>query len=123
MNISSTAYNFYNNRPGPLEIKQLAEFDAALGTMPDEEKKRRRIMYLRDALQQAAMAQSMLKGFGFLLVLFCLIPIFWPFLAFFWFMRRKSQDLMRAQFENALVYWDIRREELAAPVGRSGSTS
>jgi hypothetical protein len=42
----------HSYRPSPLEIKQLAEFDASLGDSPESEQRRKRIVYLRDALRQ-----------------------------------------------------------------------
>jgi len=47
-----TMHPHHSYRPSPLEIKQLAEFDASLGDSPESEQRRKRIVYLRDALRQ-----------------------------------------------------------------------
>lgn len=108
----STMHYYHSYRPNPLEIKQLAEFDAALGDISDSEKRRRRIVYLRDAMQQIGVGKSFLKGFGIFVIPFVIIPLFWPFLAFFWFFRKKAGTLMDGQIVNALDYWGIERHEI-----------
>ena len=45
----TTMHHHHDYRPSPLEIKQLAEFDASLGEIPVEEKRRKRMVYLKDA--------------------------------------------------------------------------
>ena len=111
----TTMHHYHSHRPSPLDIKQLAEFDASLGDTPEEEKRRKRIVYLRDAVRQMQMGASMLKGFGCFIIPFAIIPIFWPFLIFFWFMRKKALGLMGAQLNNAVEYWGIRQEEILKP--------
>jgi hypothetical protein len=111
--MSNMHHHYHNsNRPSPLEIKQLAEFDATLGDILDTDKKRRRIIYLRDAMQQINIGKTIFKGFGFFLIPFMIIPIFWPFLAFFWFMKKKANSLMDTQLANALDYWGIQKYEI-----------
>ena len=104
--------HYHSQRPSPLEIKQLAEFDAALGETPEDEKRRKRIVYLRDAVRQMQMGASMLKGFGCFVIPFAIIPIFWPFLLFFWFIRKKALGLMGTQLQSALEYWGIQQDEI-----------
>ena len=114
----TTMHHYHSQRPSPLEIKQLAEFDASLGDAePGEEKKRKRVVYLRDAVRQMQTGASLLNGFGCFVIPFAIIPIFWPFLFFFWFMRKKALGLMESQLNNALEYWGIRQDEII----RSGS--
>ena len=108
----STMHHYHSHRPSPLEITQLAQFDAALGDIPDSDKKRRRIVYLRDAMQQIGVGKSFLKGFGILVIPFTIIPLFWPFLIFFWFVRKKAGTLMDSQLANALDYWGIEKYEI-----------
>ena len=43
-------HGHYAYQPRPLEIDQLAHFDATLGDLPEEEKRRHREFYLRNAL-------------------------------------------------------------------------
>jgi hypothetical protein len=116
--------NHYH-RQNPLEIKQLAEFDATIANLTQTEQRRRRLIYLRDAAQQARMGKSFLKGFGWLMIPFAIIPIFWPFLIFFWFIRKKAGSMIEKQLINALDYWGIDEVEVDAYVTdySSGSDS
>jgi hypothetical protein len=108
----TSSHTYHSHRPSLLEIKQLAEFDASLGNETEDEKRRKRIAYLKDAANQAKMGASMLKGFGCFVIPFAIIPVFWPFLIFFWFMRKKALGLMDSQLDLALSYWEIRRDEV-----------
>jgi len=105
-------HHHHSYRPNPLEIKQLAEFDASIENDSEGEKRRKRIIYLRDAVRQNETAISTFKAFGCLLIPFALIPIFWPFLIFIWFMRKKSTDLIGTHLATALEYWGILQSEL-----------
>ena len=105
-------HHHHSYRPSPLEIKQLAEFDATLGDLPDLDKRQRRIIYLRDATQQMGMQKNVFKGFGCLLVPFAIIPIFWPFLIFFWLIKKNANKLVDSQLINALDYWNIQLQEV-----------
>ena len=105
-------HHHHSYRPSPLEIKQLAEFDATLGDLPDLDKRQRRIIYLRDATQQMGMQKNVFKGFGCLLIPFAIIPIFWPFLIFFWLIKKNANKLVDSQFINALDYWNIQLQEV-----------
>lgn len=112
----STMHHYHSQQPSPLEVKQLAEFDASLGDADTgDEKRRKRVVYLRDAVRQMQTGASLLKGFGCLVIPFAIIPIFWPFLFFFWFMRKKALGLMGSQLNNALEYWGIQQEEIINP--------
>ena len=115
--------HFQEYRRNPLGIKQLAEFDATIAGLTQTEQRRRRLIYLRDAAQQARVGKSFLKGFGWLMIPFAIIPIFWPFLIFFWFIRKKAGSMMETQLLNALDYWGIDEVEIDAYVteGSSGS--
>jgi hypothetical protein len=110
--IMNTMHHHHSSRPGPLEIKQLAEFDATLGDLPESDKRQRRIIYLRDANQQIGLQKNVFKGFGCLLLPFAIIPLFWPFLIFFWFMKKKTNTLLSNQLNNALAYWKIQDHEI-----------
>jgi hypothetical protein len=111
---------FHSYQRNPLEIKQLAEFDATIADLTQTEQGRRRLIYLRDAAQQARMGKSFLKGFGWFVIPFArrpvlrretrgqaIIPIFWPLLIFFWFIRKKAGSMIETQLKNALEYWGI----------------
>jgi hypothetical protein len=113
----------HNNQRNPLDIKRLAEFDAAIAELTQTEQRRRRLIYLRDAARQAKVGKSFLKGFGWLLIPFIIIPIFWPFLVFFWFIRKKAGSMMEKQLIDALDYWGIDEIEIDAYVTEDSSGS
>ncbi|MBN2182806.1 MAG: hypothetical protein JW715_12920 [Sedimentisphaerales bacterium] len=105
-------HHFRGYQRNPLDIKELAEFDATIAGLTQTEQRRRRLIYLRDAARQVRMGKSFLKGFGWLLVPFAIIPIFWPFFIFFWFIRKKAGSMMEYQLKNALEYWGIHEVEI-----------
>ena len=108
----TTTHHYHAHRPSPLEIRQLAEFDAALGDLSEDEKRRRRIAYLKDAARQLQLGASIMKRMGCLFIPFAIIPVFWPMFILLYFIRKKSMRLMADQFNGALDYWGIRREEI-----------
>ena len=114
-------HHFHSYQRNPLDIKQLAEFDATIATLTQTEQRRRRLIYLRDAAQQARMGKSFLKGFGWLMIPFVIIPVFWPFLIFFWFIRKKAGSMVDTQLLNALDYWGIDEIEVDAYVSEDSS--
>lgn len=105
-------YHSYSYQRNPLDIKQLAEFDATIARFTRTEQRRRRLIYLRDAAQQVRMGRTLLKGFGWLLIPFAIIPIFWPFFVFVWILRKKTGSMMETQLKNALEYWGIHEVEI-----------
>ena len=116
-------HHFHSYQRNPLDIKQLAEFDSTITELTQTEQRRRRLIYLRDAAQQARMGKSFLKGFGWLLIPFAIIPIFWPFLIFFWFIRKKAVSMIEIQLKNALEYWGIDEVEIDEYVSEDLSNS
>jgi hypothetical protein len=116
-------HHFHSYQQNPLDIKQLAEFDATIDNLTQTEQRRRRLVYLRDAAQQARMGKSFLKGFGWLVIPFAIIPIFWPFLIFFWFIRKKAGSMIDTQLLNALDYWGIDEIEVDTYVTEDSSGS
>ena len=109
-------HHFHGYQRNPLDIKQLAEFDAVVAHLTETEQRRRRLIYLRDAAQQVMMGKSILKGFGWLLIPFAIIPLFWPFFIFVWILRKKAGSMMETQLKNALEYWGIHEVEIDAYV-------
>lgn len=116
-------HTHHNHQRNPLDIKQLAEFDSAIANLTQTEQGRRRLIYLRNAARQARMGKSFLKGFGWLLIPFIIIPIFWPFLVFFWFIRKKGSSMIENQLIDALDYWGIDEVEIDAYVTEDPSDS
>ena len=103
----SDRHHYHNHQSNPLDIKQLAEFDASIEHLTQSEQRRRRVTYLRDAAEKIKTGKSFLKGFGWLMIPFAIIPIFWPFFAILWYLRKKTGSMMETRFKNALNYWGI----------------
>ena len=102
------------HRRNSLDKRELAEFDASISHLTQSEQRRRRLTYLRDEAQKIKTGQSMLKGYGWLLIPFAIIPIFWPFFIFVWFIRKKSHSMKETQLKNALDHWGIHEVEIDA---------
>ena len=105
---------YQHSGPGPLEIRELAQFDAALGDLPEAEKRRKRIAYLREAFRQAQAGIDMMKKSGCILIPFAIIPIFWPVLWFARAARRKMEEQVQAQVRAALDYWNLAPNDLTS---------
>ncbi|GEM_PF-3360343 len=110
-----THTHYRSHQPSPLDLREMAEFDASIADESEFEQRRRRIIYLRDAIRQQELGSSLLKGFGCMMIPFYVIPLFWPVLIFFHILRKKGVAAMESQLESALQYWGIRREELDQP--------
>lgn len=108
----NTIRHHHSHEHGQLDIRELANFDASLGDIPESDKRQKRIIYLRNALQQVKVGKKIMKGFGCLLIFFMFIPIFWPFLIFFLVMRKNASGLIDNQINNALDYWKIDKSEI-----------
>ena len=96
----------------PLEIRELVEFDESISQFSRTEQKSKRLIYLGDAVQKMRTGKSIIKGFGWLMIPFAIIPIFWPFFIFLWYTRKKTASLMEAQLRNAMRYWGISEWEI-----------
>ena len=110
-------HHHHHPRENPLEIGRLAAFDADLGDVPEDERRRKRLAYIEQALMEVGYGRSMVKSFGCLMVPFAIIPIFWPFLAFTYFAMRRSMRMLDGYVAGACRYWDIDPEEIG---GRRG---
>jgi hypothetical protein len=56
-------HHFHGYQRNPLDINQLAEFDAAIAQLTQTEQRRRRLIYLRDAAQKIKTHRS-LSSYG-----------------------------------------------------------
>lgn len=99
--------------PGPLDLRELAQFDAALAGVPEEEKRRKRIAYLREATRQIQMSSAIMEKSGCLFIPFAIIPFFWPVLWFARMARRKTMENAGAQLNAALDYWNLTPVDIA----------
>jgi hypothetical protein len=116
-------HHYYGYQRNPLDVKQLAEFDADIAHLTPTEQRRRRLIYLRDAAQQMKTGKSIFKGFGWFMIPLAIIPIFWPFFGILWIFRNKAGKIMETQLENALEYWGIHEVEIDAYVSDNLSDS
>jgi len=105
--------NHYHQHKSPLEISELAEFDSQLGDIPEDEKRKKRILYIKDAQSQLNVARDIFKSMGCVMIPFYIIPIFWPFLIFIKLAKKKSTNLFDAQYNRALEYWDIKHHDIS----------
>lgn len=102
----------HHHMPNPLDIAQMAIFDDTLDECDEEEKRRRRVIYLKDAIQKTRNAAVIFKVMGCVMAPFFIIPIFWPFLYLMYVLYKKQKQAMRQQLQNALEYWDIPAAEV-----------
>ena len=116
MHHSHHSHHSYGYQQNPLDIKQLAEFDETISQYSETEQRRRRLIYLRDAAQKLKMGKAMLKGFGWFMIPLAIIPIFWPFFIFAWYMKKRAGTMMDNQLAHALEYWGIHEVEIDAYV-------
>lgn len=93
-----------------LERPQLDAFDASLRGLPDAERRRRRIQYLQEVAMQMQMSGEAMNNMG------CLV-LLRPFLRG---LSRKAGALMAAKFEEALLYWDLSKEDLLLDTREGG---
>ncbi len=98
---------YRDNQSNLLNISQLAEFDTSIAHLTQSQQRRRRLDYLTHEADKIKEGKSLLKGFGWFMIPLALIPIFWPFFAVVWYLRKKRTSIMEAQFEKALDYWGI----------------
>ena len=99
-----------------LDVKHLVEFDAMIAQYTKTEQRRRRLDYLREAAENINKSKGMLNGYGWLLIPFAIIPVFWGFFILVWILKKKQGSRMENQLENALDYWVIHEVEVNAYV-------
>jgi hypothetical protein len=116
-------HHYYGYQRNPLDVKQLAEFDADIAHLTPTEQRRMRLDYLREAAEFARKNNTMLSGYGWFLIPCAIIPIFWPFFGILWILRKKAGKMMESQLENALEYWSIHEVEIDAYVSDNLSDS
>ncbi|MBN2712543.1 MAG: hypothetical protein JXR97_08960 [Planctomycetes bacterium] len=96
----------------PLDIGEMARFDETLDEYEESEKRRKRVIYLKSALQKINAGKSLLKSMGCLIIPFLLVPVFWPVLLILYVVLKSNHKQMRHQFKSALEYWDINISEV-----------
>lgn len=119
MTIHMGHHHHHASRPSPLDVGEMARFDDTLDECDDAERKRRRIIYLRDAIQKLRTAKSMGKAFTCVLIPFAIIPVFWPFLIFMYVIMKKQGEAIDQQVLTAMQYWDLTPYDID-PTGEVG---
>lgn len=95
--------------PDSLSPEKLQLFTAALAGLPAAEVRKAKELYIRNAIAEYRAVREQMRSIGCVMVLFMLVPLFWPFL---YAMRRSTDAGLRLQqqrIENALLVW---REDL-----------
>lgn len=98
--------------PSPLEIAELAKFDDMLTNEAEDEKIRKRILYLKDASNKLKMKIESTANFKYFLIPFALIPLFWPFILVFYLSFKKQKEAFDQQTGMALEYWQLELRDL-----------
>ena len=99
----------------PLEISELAAFDANIAPLPPEEQSQRRKAYLAQAMLRVGYGKSMMASMGCFFIPFLIIPVFWPFIIVFYLISRKSQRMIDNYVDSACRYWNIDKRDLSQP--------
>lgn len=102
-----------SNQPADaLSPQKMQLFLAGLSGLPEEEVRKAKSLYIRNAISELKAMESTLAAFGCVQVLFALIPIFWPILYAQRRMINAQRMLFRERIENALDVWhdDLRGE-------------
>ncbi|QDT69568.1 hypothetical protein MalM25_25070 [Planctomycetes bacterium MalM25] len=101
-----------NPQQDSLSPERMQLFLAGLAGLPEDEVRKAKVLYLKNAISEYEAMLESLKAFGCLQIAFAIIPIFWPIL----WMQRKGMNagkkLMRERIENAMEVWrdDLRGE-------------
>jgi hypothetical protein len=94
-----------------LSPEKLQLFSAALAGLPREEIRKAKVLYVRNAIAEYKAATESMKAFGCAMVLFALIPIFWPFLIAQRRTMNAQRRMLREKLRNVMEVW---RDDLQA---------
>lgn len=108
------------NRRGPddsLSPEKMQLFLAGLAGMPQDEVRDAKVLYVKNAISEYRAFLTQYRAQGCLLVLFAVIPIFWPFLIVGWITANSQKKLMKERIQNAIEVWrdDLEGENLDLP--------
>lgn len=106
-----------NQSGDALSPEKMQLFLAGLSGLPEDEVRKAKVLYLRNAISEYEAAMSMMGAFGCVQIVFAIIPIFWPILYAQRRMMNSSKKLMRDRIENAMDVWrdDLRGEHFDLP--------
>ena len=81
------------------------QFLASIGSLTGDELRKAKLLYLRNELTSLRTVIASARAFGFVQLLFAIIPIFWPIL---WLQRSIIRNIINERAElirNALAIW------------------
>jgi hypothetical protein len=81
------------------------QYLASLGNLAPDELRKAKLLYLRNELTSLRQARSASRAFGFVQIIFAIIPVFWPILLL---QRHTIKGAINTQAElirNALAVW------------------
>lgn len=102
-----------------LSPEKMQLFLAGLAGLPRDEVRKAKLLYLRNAISEYEAAVEGFKAFGCVMMLFAVIPLFWPLLLLQWRSIHIGKKLLRDRIENAMIVWqdDLQGEHLMLPWG------
>lgn len=97
--------NMNQNPADSLSPEKMQLFLAGLSGLPEDEVRKAKELYLRNAISEYRALEETLSAFGCVQVMFAIIPFFWPIL---WLQRKAmnaQRRLFRERIQNALDVW------------------
>lgn len=91
--------------PGALSPEKMQMFIATLSGLPQEEVRKAKSLYIRNAIAEYHAMQESLAAFGCAQLFFAIIPIFWPILYLQRRMMNAQRRLCEERIRNALEVW------------------
>jgi hypothetical protein len=103
--------------PDSLSPEKMQLFIAALSGLPQDEVRKAKSLYIRNAISEYHAMQASLRAFGCLQVFFAIIPFFWPVLYLQRRMMNAQRQLCEERILNALDVWkdDLKGENFDFP--------
>ena len=95
----------HHGRPDPLSPEKMQLFMAALSGLPQDEVRKAKSLYIRNAISEYRALEESLAGFKTAQGCFSIIPIFWPILGAQKRMMNAQLRLSRERIQNAIDVW------------------
>ncbi|WP_425398456.1 hypothetical protein [Aeoliella sp.] len=109
--------NRHHDPTSSLSPEGMQLFLAGLSGLPEEEVRKAKSLYIRNAISEYKAMEASLQAFGCVQALFAVIPLFWPFIYAQRKMVAAQRTLFRERIHNALDVWrdDLRGESFDLP--------
>ena len=110
----------HHNPADSLSAEKMQLFMAGLSGLPEDEIRKAKSLYIRNAISEYKAMESSLAAFGSVQGCFAIIPIFWPILYAQRRMIAAQRTLFEERIQNALDVWhdDLAGERFAWPPER-----